>query len=41
MALSDACSPSNMTAASGDEDCLTKMEVEDVVMRNVDANPEP
>lgn len=41
MALSDACSPSNITAAPREEEVLTKMEVEGVVIRNVDAKPEP
>jgi hypothetical protein len=41
MAFKDASSPSNMTFASEDEDVLTNIEVWGVVMRNVDAKPDP
>jgi hypothetical protein len=41
MAFKDACSPSNITFAPELEEVLTNIEVWAVVMRNVDAKPEP
>lgn len=41
MALREACSPSNMTAAPDELDVLTKTDVDGVVRRKVDAKPDP
>src|ERR1700690_3965229 len=41
MALREACSPSNMVAASEPGEVLTKIDVLGVVRRKVDAKPDP
>jgi hypothetical protein len=41
MALSEACSPSNMVAAAEPGEILTKSDVVGVVRRKVEEKPEP
>jgi hypothetical protein len=41
MALSEACSPSNMVAAAEPGEVLTKSDVVGVVRRKVEEKPEP